>query len=287
MLKVHLRLLWHPRNAVLASAGKDGCVRLWQLDPAGAVTMQANVSLLDNESRGWVEHLGWRPDGMQLAMASGSQVIVCSVIGVVEQAYKFPGGTVGAISWRPVGAQLAAAGYGGVRIYSVLDSIAKPHDLKWKGSLLSLHWSPDAKVIAAGCQDNTVHFWRMPSGKDAAMTGFIYKPLQAAWTPNGKWLVTGGSPLLILWPFDKSGPEGRSPLTIEWHEQAICALGVAPRSGWLATASRGGRLALWRRAGDANPRAWASLDSRVGHLQWSPRKGSALLAVGSREVSGV
>jgi WD40 repeat protein len=277
-----LTLAWHPRDAVLASAGKDGCVRFWHITSTQGVLALASVKLHDNQTSRWVEHLSWRPDGRQLAIASGSRVVLCSTLGVVEQTYLFPGGTVGALCWRPVGAQLAVAGYGGVQIHSVLDTRSIPQALKLKGSLLALAWSPDARVIAAGCQDNTVHFWRLPQGRDARMTGFDYKPLQLCWTHNGRWLVTGGSPLLIFWPFDKGGPEGRLPVTINWHVQAVCAIAASVSKPWLASGCRGGRIGFWQQAGDPQPRAWAELDGRVEQLQWCPRKASGLVAASSR-----
>jgi WD40 repeat protein len=277
-----LALAWHPRDPLLTSAGKDGSVCYWHVTVGQGAVALASVDLHDGLTSHWVEHLCWRPDGRQLAVASGSRVVLLSALGVLEQAYVFPGGTVGALCWRPTGAQLAVAGYGGVQIHNVLDARSRPQELKWKGSLLALAWSPDGKVIAAGCQDNTVHFWRLPEGRDARMTGFDYKPLQLCWSHNGRWLLTGGSPLLICWPFDKSGPEGRAPVTITWHTQAICAIASGAGKPWLASGCRAGRIAFWKQPGTALPHAWAVLGGRVEQLQWCPRKGSALVAASNR-----
>lgn len=277
-----LALAWHPRDALLASAGKDGAVRFWHVTPAQGAVLLASATLHDSQASRWVEHLSWRPDGRQLAIASGGRVVLCSALGVVEHTYLFPGGTVGALCWRPVGAQLAVAGYGGVQIHSVLDTRSRPQELKWKGSLLSLAWSPDGRVIAAGCQDNTVHFWRLPEGRDARMTGFDYKPLQLCWTHNGRWLVTGGNPLLIFWPFDKSGPEGRAPVTVRWHPLAVCAIAASGSKSWLASGCREGRLAFWKQPCDTQPQAWDALEGRIEQLQWCPRKAGTQVAASSR-----
>ena len=43
--------------------------------------------------------------------------------------------------------------------------------------MLSLAWSPDGSVVASGCQDNNVHFWRFPQGKDTVLPG---TPAEAA-----------------------------------------------------------------------------------------------------------
>ena len=277
-----LSLCWHPRQALLASGGQDSLVRLWQVTEASAAALVGEAAIGDKPVNGWVEHLAWRPDGEQLAAACGSVICLLASDGSRETVHNFPGGTVGALCWRPKGAQLAVGGYGGVRIYNVLDPDSKPQDLSWKGSLLSLSWSPDGQVIAAGCQDNTVHFWRLPVKRDAMMSGFDYKPLQLSWSTNSRWLLTGGSAQLILWPFDKQGPEGRSPLTREFHRAAVCAISIAQSGQRLATGCRAGQIAFWKQLGDPTPEFVADLDSRVEQLSWSPHKHSRQLASTSR-----
>jgi len=277
-----LALCWHPGKALLASGGQDGHVRLWRITDASTAALITEIAIGDQPDSGWVEHLAWRPDGAQLAAACGNAVWLLASDGAREAQYRIPGGTVGALCWRPKGAQLAVAGYGGVRIYSVLDPDSKPQDLNWKGSLLSLSWSPDAHVIAAGCQDNTVHFWRVPLMRDAMMSGFDYKPLQLCWSTNSRWLLTGGSSQLILWPFDKQGPEGRSPLTREFHNAAVCAISIAQSGQRLATGCRAGQIAFWKQVGDPAPEFTAQLESRVEQLSWSPHKHSKKLASTSR-----
>lgn len=277
-----LALHWHPKLSVLSTSGQDGFVRLWQIATDIPFVLLAEISLSADPTNNWIEHLCWRPDGGQLAAACGKKLYLLSRDGARAGEYTFPGGTVGAICWRPKGAQLAAAGYGGVRIYNVLDPRSKPQDLHWKGSLLSLNWSPDAKVIAAGCQDNTVHFWRVPEMRDAMMSGFAYKPMQLNWSNNSRWLLTGGSSQLILWPFDGKGPEGRSPVTREFHQEAICAISTAGSGLRLATGCRAGKVALWNQIGDAQPALVVQLDSRVEQLCWSPHKNTRLLASTSR-----
>lgn len=277
-----LALRWHPTLPILATSGQDGHVRLWQISDAAPVVQLADIALTGDPANSWIEHLSWRPDGAQLAAGCGKKICLLAPDGSRAGEYTFPGGTVGALCWRPKGAQLAAAGYGGVRIYNVLDPRSKPQDLNWKGSLLSLNWSPDAQVIAAGCQDNTVHFWRVPELRDAMMSGFAYKPVQLSWSNNSRWLLTGGSSELILWPFDKKGPEGRAPATREFHQDAICAISIASSGQRLATGCRAGKIAFWNQVGDPAPSLVTQLDSRVEQLAWSPHKNTRLLASTSR-----
>ncbi|MEX0738797.1 MAG: WD40 repeat domain-containing protein [Pseudohongiella sp.] len=277
-----LTLRWHPTSPMLVTSGKDGHVRLWQISDTAPAVLLAEIALTRDSANNWIEHLHWRPDGRQLAAAHGKNIVLLTADCQPQHEYTFPGGTVGAMCWRPKGAQLAAAGYGGVRIYNVLDTRSKVQDINWKGSLLSLNWSPDARVIAAGCQDNTVHFWRLPELRDAMMSGFAYKPVQLNWSNNSRWLLTGGSAELIMWPFDKKGPEGRAPLTASFHQDAICAIDIAASGQRLATGCRAGTIAFWNQIGDSQPGMTAQLDSRTEHLAWAPHKNTRLLASTSR-----
>ena len=155
--------------------------------------------------------------------------------------------------------------------------------MKRKGSLLSLSWSPDGKYILAGCQDNAVALWRFRTQQNAQMSGFDYKPLQLTWLNRGKKLITGGTKELVIWPFDKKGPEGRSPETRSFHEHAICAIATTLNGQIIASGCRSGRIAIWSSKRDSEPLCWIELDSRVEHLHWSPDKKSKTLAASSRQ----
>jgi WD40 repeat protein len=112
-----------------------------------------------------------------------------------------------------------------------------------------------------------VHFWRLPSGKDAQMSGYPLKPTALSWSADGKWLATGGGSQITLWPFDGKGPEGREPLVLDAHTDAITALAFAPRGRALASACRGGTLALWD-VPRAEPALAVPLGKRVEQIVW-------------------
>lgn len=277
-----LALVWHPTKPIFASSCQKGVVKIWEVSTGQDTTLLAEITPHDSADSTWIECISWRPDGAQLAIATGSTVRLTSIAGETEDILPFPGGTVAALAWHPGGSLLGLAGYGGISIYNTQEPGERVIELKWKGSLLSLTWSPDGRFIVAGCQDNTVHLWRFGSRKDAMMSGFQYKPLQLTWVNGGKRLMTGGSTELVFWPFDKKGPEGRTPETRSFHEQAICALAVAANGKSIASGSRDGRVAIWKSSRETEPNTWTQLDSRVEQLHWCPAKQSTNLAAISR-----
>jgi len=278
-----LALTWHPKLSIFATGCQGGVVKLWQVEEDQTINEVSAIKLAPSSGNSWIELLKWSPDGKHLSIGNGNSVMLSTIMGEMSTSFSFPNGTVAAIDWHPRGSLLAIAGYGGVLIYNVLKPKEKPIVLERKGSLLSLSWSPDGKYILAGCQDNAVALWRFRTRKDAQMSGFTYKPLQLTWINRGKRLLTGGTKELVIWPFDKKGPEGRDPEMRSFHEHAICAIAATASGQIIASGCRFGRIAIWESAGDSEPKSWAELDSRVEHLLWSPAKKSKTLAATSRQ----
>jgi len=278
-----LALAWHPQLPLLATSCRDGEVKIWQISSDSVASALSTLDLEPCSRSRWVELLSWRPDGKQLALAINDKTILVSVEGEIEGSFIFPGGTVAALNWRPNGTLLGIAGYGGIIIHNGLDPLSEPINLKWKGSLLSLSWSPDGSYIVAGCQDNTVHLWRFRSQQDAQMSGFSYKPLQLSWVDRGKRLLTSGISDLVMWPFDRKGPEGRSPETRSFHEKPISAVAVASNGKTIASGCRNGSVAIWKSSRDLAPIASTDIESRVEFLAWSPKKGEKWLAFAGRQ----
>ena len=283
-------LAWQPGGGYLASSGQDGYARLWALgsaaDDVDIEQPTAELAL----SAAWVEHLAWRPDGRQLAAAAAKQIGLFAVDDKVEQIdlLEFTDSSVAALAWRPQprAAQLAAAGYGAIRLWDTSSGSNTCRALRWQGSMLSLVWSPDGKVIACGCQDNTVHCWWTASSRDIYMAGYDSKPLALAWSRNGRWLASGGSNAVTLWPFDGKGPHGRKPTHLEFHEQLITALSFAPRGDWLASTCREGILCLWQPKSPDQPKLGLQMRGKIECLSWAERSPSPLLLLAAVNDQG-
>jgi WD40 repeat protein len=186
--------------------------------------------------------------------------------------------TVSGIGWSKDGRRVAAGCYGGVRVIDTTSGLIVKR-LVWQGSMLGVAWSPDGRAIACGSLDGTVHFWRMPSGADSMMSGYPCKPSAIAWSADSRWLATGGAAAITVWPFDGRGPEGRTPLSLEGHDDPISALAFAPRGPLLASGCRGGGIVVWR-VPDPAPIASFPAGARVEFLAWTGRSVVAATAEG-------
>lgn len=217
----------------------------------------------------WVEHVAWAPAGGRVATASGRKVRVWSGDGDPYVETEPLASTVTALAWRYDGECLAATCYGGVHILPIVEG-AKARHLAWKGSLISLAWSPDAKVVACGSQDSSVHFWRLSSGQDSQMSGYPFKPKALAWDSDSKLLATSGDATITVWDFRGKGPEGTRPLQLESHQGICTHLAFSPRRGVLASGSQDTSVLLWEPRRGTRPIRYAFLDDEVTVLSWHP-----------------
>lgn len=254
-------MAWHPRRDALLTTGQDGAARLWE------PPFDAPIELLA-AGKVWADHACWSATGDRAAIAVGvrahlfSRDVACASTEPV-------GFAIAGVAFAPSGKTVGVATYGGVRLFDATTGRATRR-LDWKGSMLSIAFAPDGGTVACGCQDHSVHFWRVASGKDAQMCGYPAKPRSIAFSHDGRWLATGGDAAISLWPFDKKGPEGRRPVQLEGHQATVTELAYAPLVALLLSGDRDGTIALWAPPRRTLPVARARLEGKVTQVAWGP-----------------
>lgn len=249
-----------PDGKHFATCGHEPIAKLWSTD--GVLVRE-----LAGGGGSWVEHVAWSPAGDRIATASAKKVRVWSALGEPLAQSDPLASTVSGLAFRSDGSGLAAACYGGVHIFPFVNG-AKARHLAWQGSLISLAWSPDGKIIACGSQDSSVHFWRLSSGQDSEMNGYPSKPKALAWDRDSKLLATAGDSVITLWDFRGKGPEGTEPLQFKAHISQCTRLAFSPRSSLLASGSQDTSVLIWDPRKRKLPKAYGLLDSEVTGLAW-------------------
>lgn len=273
---------WQPTGALLATAGQDGKVRIWD---GGAEVLAIDAGTT------WVERLAWHPSGDKLAAAAGKVARVWNSYGAYDEwGFSTPAqaGTVTDVGWRPGSQQLAVLGYGAANVYDLASGGAVTHIFAWKGSPLALAWSPDGSVLAHGNQDATVHFWYANSGKDLQMSGYPSKVRELSWDASGRYLATGGGPMVCVWDCGgPKGPEGTQPAMLEGPEDTITAVGWQRRGYLIAGAARDGRVVLWQPANKKVPKVgeFRFKDAEASALAWSPDDRTLAVGAGDGTVA--
>lgn len=248
---------------LVASGGSDGKLRLFDVrsgEPRGVV---------DGEPRAWVEHVAFAPSGQVLAMASGKVLRFVDRAGAVLHRVEAAPSTIAGLAWNRRSTEVALAAYGGLRTYRPASGERAKY-LAWKGSLISIAWSPDDKVVACGTQDCGVHFWRLSAGgSDSEMSGYPSKPKALAWDAGSTMLATGGDATVVVWSFTGKGPEGSKPIQLAGHGKLVTRLAFHPRKGLLASASQDGAIFVWEPKKASAPIAFGSMSAEVTGLTWT------------------
>ncbi|CAI5971261.1 unnamed protein product [Closterium sp. NIES-64] len=234
--------------------------------------------------------------------------------------FKYSGHTeaVLAVAFSPDSKQLASgSGDTTVRFWDVDTQTPLKTRAGHKNWVLSLAWSPDAKWLATGGMDAHVLLWESPAGEKDPVAlkvreegsggqgggwagfGFVTAAVaEGAWSPDAKWLATGGMDAhVLLW----ESPAGeKDPVALKGHRKWITAIAwEAGHRKWitaiawepahvalpcrrLASASRDGDVRVW----DAVRRA--TLFILTGHtlavtsLRWG---GDGVIYSGSRDCT--
>jgi WD40 repeat protein len=233
-----MAISWHRDNRFLASVGQDGKVRLWDTETG---TQTAEMT----GGASWVERVAFSPTADWFLSAAGRKLKLWNLHGELLREYPDAKSTITDIKWRNDGQQFAVSAYNGVVLYDPLQD--EPlRRFEWKGSTLTLEWSPDGSYIATGDQDSTVHFWITKTGQDLQMWGYETKVMELSWSFNSRYLATGGGSQVVIWDCSGKGPAGSKPIMLQGHQHLIKHLKFQHQGNLLASGGKDGMLAIWR-----------------------------------------
>jgi WD40 repeat protein/transcriptional regulator with XRE-family HTH domain len=249
-----------PDHRVLAVAGADGTLRLWDLARPGH-PVPLGAPLLPRNRNDPLYSVVFSPDGHLLAAAGAAhEVLLWNVRDPAHPArlgvpLTGPASTVYSLAFSTRRPLLAAGGADDtVRLWNLADP-ARPAALGRPltgpaGYVQSVAFSPDGRTLAAGSADKTVRLYAVSNPAHPVMLG---KPLtgpaqgvySVAFSPDGRTLAAGSQDDKVwLWTVATPGrpvPDGTLTGATDW----VNAVSFSPDGRSLAAGSSDDHVLTW------------------------------------------
>jgi WD40 repeat protein len=285
-----------PQRGLLLTGGQDHTLRLWDLRSG-------------QPWRGFFGHTdsvrccASSPDGRLLASGSADRSVRLWSLadGALVQSFGDARDWVNAVAFSPDGRLLAAADGRRLRVF---DLATRSRKLAWTAHE---HWintcvfGADGRHLFSAATDGRIVRWSLdiddalweawlvsPRPLAAERAAEALEPLafeghergvnQLVFVGGGRLLSAGSDAALVLWDM----VDGREPLRLTGHLEAVAGCAVSPDGKRFASVSADGGVRVWR-AADGQCEMSLQVDGALSACAWLDG-GSYLAAVGSRGV---
>ncbi|HEX3527144.1 MAG TPA: WD40 repeat domain-containing protein [Thermoanaerobaculia bacterium] len=261
---------WSPDGRRLVTTGRDGVVRLWDLEGNnGPVTLGSH--------EGGVSTAAWDPAGRRVLTASfdGSAKIWDTANRAPAVELRGHASAVNRAVWNAAGERVATAGLDGtVRVWDAASGAPLGVLRGHAGSVLDVAWSPDGVRLASAGTDGTARIWNAGALQPAAvLSGHTDEVTSVAWSPDGRWLATGSRDhRWRVWDPQTGGGASAG----EGHKGGLVQVAWSPDGQLLATAGKDGVANLWDWRGSSVRRVLAGHTSELTGISWD-KAGKRLL----------
>jgi WD40 repeat protein/tRNA A-37 threonylcarbamoyl transferase component Bud32 len=239
---------WSPDGTRIVTGGSDHTARVWD-----AGTGRELLALKGQTND--VQSAAWCPDGRRIVTGSRDHTARVWDADTGHELRTLKGHTrwVTSAAFDSAGRRIAT----GSRDHTarVWDAGTGRELVTLKGhtgDVTSVAFRSDGKRIVTGSYDNTAKVWEVPSAKPEGgagtgrelltLKGHANWVLSAAWSPDGKWIVTGG--------FDHTAKvwdagTGRELLTLNGHTSSVRSAAWSPDGKWIVTGGFDHTAKVW------------------------------------------
>ena len=274
-----------PNGKLLAGGGKDGLLKLWDLEDG---LLQFDMKSHAMPVRG----LAFSADGNTLADASEDgdtnrwDVRTGKQIGSRLQL-NAPGDGVSAVAFGPDSRTMATGGWRSIenkQAYAVLwDAEAEKmkHALVGHGSAVTaLAFSPNGRMLASGSMDHTVRIWNSETGKQIVTSGVRIGVTSVAICAKPPLLATGSTDSAVrIW----STETGELLRLLRGHLGTVSAVAITSDGAQLISGGGDGTIRWWNPVTGESQRAVESTNGPISALVLS--SDGRMIATGHRTMT--
>lgn len=225
-----------PDGQLLVTGGEDGIGRLWNLQG------QLLAELKGHQSR--IKSIRFSPNGQLIASGSDDDTIrIWSLQGKNLQGWKANQNSVNSVSFSLNGQMLATAGKNStISLWNLQGKqLGKPFT-GHQQPVSSVSFSPDGQLLVSGGQDKTVRLWNLQGQQlGKPFTGHQGRIWCAMWSPDGKQVASvAGDGTVRVWNL-----QGKELQKFAGHQGPVRSVRFSPDGQLLTSGGDDKTVRVW------------------------------------------
>ena len=240
-----------PDGKMLASAGYDNTVKLWNLEG----NLKKPISLPHNQP---VFSVSFSPDSKTIASASFDKTVkLWNRDGTPKGSPLLHSNRVYAVAFNPKGDKIATGDRNGTVTIWDLKEKKKTNFKAHNGLVYSLSFSPDGSLLSTGSSDNTAKLWTLePKLKNTKVLQHGDVVSSVSFSSNGEIASASLDGTVKLWKTDGSSIRELN------GESGLTSVSFSPDGKIISAGRLDGKVQLW----DANGKEIEILESHTDRV---------------------